>query len=189
MHVVVRADGGPEIGYGHLVRTGALASELLDRNHDVTYATTTPEHVREVCPMEAEIVMLPSRDNPIPAKEFVRDHADVTVVDSYLADGEYQQELRTVTPLVIIADDTRHRMATDVLVNENIYVLGLTYETICEEPARCIGQDSPHSSQIRCIRFERLSLYESPIYIIMTGNSDVTKLSPAIVDSSGSIDL
>ena len=25
MHVVIRADGGPDIGYGHLVRTGALA--------------------------------------------------------------------------------------------------------------------------------------------------------------------
>lgn len=29
MHIVIRADSGPEIGYGYLVRTGALACELL----------------------------------------------------------------------------------------------------------------------------------------------------------------
>jgi hypothetical protein len=29
MHLAIRADGGPEIGYGHLVRSGALAEESV----------------------------------------------------------------------------------------------------------------------------------------------------------------
>ena len=141
MHVVIRADGGPEIGYGHLVRTSALASELLKRSHDVTYATITPEHVREVCPNGVRTELLPARDDPTPLREFVRDHADVTVTDSYLVDGAYQQRLRDVSPLVVIADDARHAIAADVLVNGNLYGADLEYEVIGPQPEWCLGPD------------------------------------------------
>lgn len=39
MHVVIRADGGPDIGYGQLIRTNALAEELLSREHEVSVAS------------------------------------------------------------------------------------------------------------------------------------------------------
>jgi len=88
-----KSPASPGIGYGHLVRTSALASELLQHGHSVTY-TTTPEHVRTVCPADVETETLPDRDGPTPVREFVHDHADLTVTDSDLVNGTYQRRLR-----------------------------------------------------------------------------------------------
>jgi hypothetical protein len=46
MQVAIRVNGGTEIGYGHLVRSAALAVNLLARDNTVTVATTTPERLR-----------------------------------------------------------------------------------------------------------------------------------------------
>ena len=183
MHVVIRADGGPEIGYGHLVRTGALASELLDRGHDVTYATTTPEQVREVCSDGVETELLPARDDPVPAREFVRDHADVTVSDSYLVDSAYQQRLRDVSPLVVIADDTRHAIAADVLVNGNLYAAELEYEVIGPQPEWCLGPDHLLlRSAITDYASKDPPWRESPKRAIVTmGGSDVAGMTPIVM--------
>ena len=191
MHVVIRADGGPKIGYGHLVRTGALASELLDRNHDVTYATTTSEHVREVCPDTVDTVTLPSRDDPEPAREFVSDHADVVVVDSYLADGKYQQELRAVAPLVVIADDTRHQIAADALVNGNLYAPELTYDTIGEEPKQYLGPEYVLlRPEITAYASEDPPWRETPTQAIVTmGGSDIAELTPTVIRAFDGFDL
>jgi spore coat polysaccharide biosynthesis predicted glycosyltransferase SpsG len=183
MHVVIRADGGPEIGYGHLVRTGALASELLERGHDVTYSTTTPKQVREVCPDGVGTETLPARDDPVPAREFVRDHADVTVADSYLVDGAYQQQLRDVSPLVVIADDTRHAIAADVLVNGNLYAAELEYEVIGPQPEWCLGPDHLLlRSAITDYASKDPPWRESPKRAIVTmGGSDVAGMTPIVM--------
>ncbi|SDF04387.1 Spore coat polysaccharide biosynthesis protein SpsG, predicted glycosyltransferase [Halorubrum xinjiangense] len=191
MDIVVRADGGPEIGYGHLVRTGALASELLDRGHEVTYATTTPEHVREVCPPGVNTVNIPSREDPGPVRELIRDHADVTVVDSYLADGTYQEQLWEVSLLVVIADDTRHRVAADVLVNGNLYAPRLEYDTIGAEPTWCLG---PKFLLLRQAIVEYASMdppqRETPTRAIVTmGGSDIAELTPTVIRAFDGFDL
>jgi hypothetical protein len=64
VNVVIRADGGPDIGYGHLVRTGALARALVDRGHEVAYATTTPDRVADVCPKACRTIPLPRGSDP-----------------------------------------------------------------------------------------------------------------------------
>jgi len=120
MHVVIRADGGPEIGYGHLVRTGALTSELLEDGLNITFATTTLPHVGEVYPDGIGTETLPTRGLPTLVREFVRDHADVTVTDSSLVDGAYQLQLRDVSPLVAITDDTQYAIAADVHIGSDL---------------------------------------------------------------------
>lgn len=191
MHVVVRADGGPEIGYGHLVRTGALASKILDHDYEVTYATTTPAHVREVCPADVETVSLPSRDDPETVRELVRERADVTVVDSYLADGSYQERVREVSPLVVVADDTRHRIAADVLVNGNLYAPSLAYEVVGAEPKWCLG---PEHLLLRPAIAEYASKNppwsETPSRAIVTmGGSDIAELTPTVIHAFDRFDL
>ncbi|WP_050033585.1 PseG/SpsG family protein [Halorubrum halophilum] len=191
MYVVIRADGGPEIGYGHLVRTGALASELLDRGHQVTYATTKPEHVREVCPAGVDTLTIPSREDPEQVREFIRDHAGVTVVDSYLADGTYQKRLGEVSPLVVIADDTRHRIAADVLVNGNLYAPDLEYDVIDAEPTWCLG---PEYLLLRQAIAEYASMdppwRDPPTRAIVTmGGSDIVGLTPTVIRAFDGFDL
>jgi len=191
MHVVIRADGGPEIGYGHLVRTGALASELLERGHDITYATTTPDQVREVCPDGVGTKLLPARDDPVPAREFVRDHADITVTDSYLVDGTYQQQLRDVSPLVVIADDTRHAITADVLVNGNLYGADLEYEVIGPQPDWCVGPDYLllRSAITDYAATEPPWRETAKRAIVTMGGSDTTERTPVVVRAFDGFDL
>lgn len=191
MDIVVRADGGPEIGYGHLVRTSALTRELLDHDHEVTYATTTPEHVREVCPESVDTISLSSRDDPEPVREFVRHYADATVVDSYLVDGTYQERLNEVSPLIVIADDTRHRIAADVLVNGNLYAPDLEYDVIGSEPEWCLG---PEYLLLRPEITEYASMdppwRDPPTRAIVTmGGSDIAKLTPTVIRAFDGFDL
>lgn len=191
MHLVVRADGGPEIGYGHLVRTGALASELLDRDHNVTYATTTPKHVRAVCPDGVDTALLQTRDDPEPLCKIVRGEADLVVVDSYLADGEYQEQLRDISPLIVITDDTRHKIAADVLVNGNLYAPELEYDVTGAEPEWCLG---PEFLLLRSAITEYTVMEppwrETPTRAIVTmGGSDIVELTPTVIRAFCSFDL
>jgi spore coat polysaccharide biosynthesis predicted glycosyltransferase SpsG len=191
MLVVVRADGGPDIGYGHLVRTGALATEILGRGHKVTYVTTTPEHVREACPTSVDTINIPSRVDPKPVQEFICGRADITIVDSYLADGAYQKQLREVSPLVAVADDTRHRIAADVLVNGNLYASDLEYDTIGAEPKWCFG---PEYLLLRQAITEYASVdppwRETPSRAIVTmGGSDIVELTPTVIRAFDGFDL
>ena len=41
-HLAIRADGGPAIGYGHLVRSGALAEELCAMPSDTATSRDWP---------------------------------------------------------------------------------------------------------------------------------------------------
>jgi UDP-2,4-diacetamido-2,4,6-trideoxy-beta-L-altropyranose hydrolase len=191
MRVVIRADGGPDIGYGHLVRTGALASELLEREHEVTYATTTPQHAREVCPDGIDTEVLQARDNPVSVREFVQNHADVTVTDSYLADSTYQQQLREVSPLVVVADDARHKVAADALVNGNLYASELEYGVIGADPDWLLGPEYLLlRAEIAKYASQEPPWRPSPKRAIVTmGGSDVAELTPTVIQAFDGLDL
>ncbi|WP_439026679.1 PseG/SpsG family protein [Haloarchaeobius sp. DT45] len=142
-HVVVRADGGPGIGYGHLVRTGALVDEFLDDRWEVTYATVTPEPVKESC---ASACAVKSLDPDQERSSFVAflestDH-DLVVTDSYEVDMAYQRAIRRASEKhAVVSDDTRVTVCADVVVNGNIYAPELTYEWVGAEPKWCLGTD------------------------------------------------
>mgnify|MGYP002762916225 CR=1 FL=1 len=46
MHTAIRVEGGPEIGFGHLIRVRRVNEELLGRGHDVTVVTDNPPTAR-----------------------------------------------------------------------------------------------------------------------------------------------
>ena len=184
MHVAIRADGGPEIGYGHLVRTGALATELLERGHRVTYATTTPEYVGDVCPFGAETTELSSRAEAAPFVEWIdNSDVDVVVVDSYLADADYQRAVRDRRPLVLVSDDTRHAVCADAVVNGNLYAPELEYGVRGDEPTWCLGPDYVLLREEITQLAERTPTWrDSPeLAIITMGGSDVANATPDAV--------
>lgn len=187
----MRADGGPEIGYGHLVRTGALASELLNRGHRVTYVTTTPSHISEVCPSNVELQTLSARDDPTPVKDIASNQVDVIILDSYLADGSYQQELRDVTTLVVISDNTRHRIAADMVINGNLYADQLEYETNDPKPKFCLGPDYLLLRPAIAVYAQRDPPWrETPSRAIITmGGSDIAGLTPTVIRAFDDHDL
>jgi UDP-2,4-diacetamido-2,4,6-trideoxy-beta-L-altropyranose hydrolase len=183
MQTVIRADGGPDIGYGHLVRTGALAEELLGRGHDVTYATVTPDAVREVCPGSVGTVSLSSKTDSNEFVEELQSLPDLAVLDSYHADGQYQRRVRRQVPLAVVSDDTRHSVCADVLVNGNLYASELDYETIGDAPRWCLG------ASYLMLRREIADLISSdPPFrstprraLVTMGGSDMADATPTVV--------
>lgn len=184
MHVVIRADGGPEIGYGHLVRSGALAEELLSRSHRVTYATTNSKHVREICPNAVKTVELPVRDNPTPFVEWLDTATpDIVFTDAYPIDTRYQRAVRNQVPLAVLQDDTHHTVYADVFVNPNLYAADLDYEFVDPEPRTCLGTDYVLlRDEISELAAHDPPWREMPERVIITmGGSDTADLTPTVI--------
>ncbi|MEY7849456.1 UDP-2,4-diacetamido-2,4,6-trideoxy-beta-L-altropyranose hydrolase [Natrarchaeobius sp. A-rgal3] len=186
MHLVIRADGGPSIGFGHLFRSTTIAEKFGRNDSRVTYATTTPSSVERVCPAEVEIVELHSRSDPDPFVEWLVDvEPDIVVSDAYPVDTPYQQAVREYVPLVVISDDTRHAVNADILINGNLYAKNLQYEFVENEPLQCVG---PAYALLR-EPFQLLAGRDPPWRteperaLVTMGGSDTTNRTPAVIQA------
>lgn len=192
MHLTIRADGGPEIGYGHLVRSGALAEELLARGHDVTVATTTPQSAGEVFPDAAAVVDLPARDDPAPFVSWIESaEPDIAYTDAYPIDTTYQQAVRERVPLAVWQDDARHAVCADLFVNGNLYAADIDYEFVGQEPETCLGTEYVLlRSEIRTLVSDDPPWRDPPERAVVTmGGSDAANLTPAAVRAFDGTDL
>ncbi|WP_135854104.1 PseG/SpsG family protein [Halorussus salinus] len=154
MHFGLRADGGPERGFGHLVRTRTLARELLDRGHAVTYLSKTPESVERVCDAEElAVVSVPTEEEADDDESEADEDAarlldaareegiDALVVDRGAVGLETQRDLSAALPLALILDGEGGTVACDLVVNGHLYATVEDYEFEGDEPDWCVGSD------------------------------------------------
>ncbi|MDG5776186.1 UDP-2,4-diacetamido-2,4,6-trideoxy-beta-L-altropyranose hydrolase [Haloarculaceae archaeon H-GB2-1] len=192
MHVVIRADGGPEIGYGHLVRSSALARAVLEDGHTVTFATTTPDHVREVCPASVRTARLPARGDPEPFVHWL-DSASVDVVfsDAYPVTVEYQRAVRDIVPLAVWQDEARNAVCADAFFNGNLYAESLEYEFVGPRPSICLGTDYVLlRTEFTKLAARKPPWREDPERAIVTmGGSDVANHTPDVIRSFDGMDI
>lgn len=192
MHFVFRADGGPEIGYGHLVRTGALAREGLEKGFSTTLATTTPREARDVFIEAVEVIELPSRDDPRPFVKYLeRSSPDFVFTDAYPVDTAYQRSIRRDAPLAVFQDDARHAVSADVFVNGNLYADTLTYEFVDEVPITCLGTEYVLlRSEIREYLNDEPPWRDPPERALVTmGGSDMTNQTPTVIRAFDGVDI
>jgi UDP-2,4-diacetamido-2,4,6-trideoxy-beta-L-altropyranose hydrolase len=191
VHVVIRADGGPDIGYGHLVRTSTLAKEVRSRGHAVTYATTTPEAVKDTYSDSISVVSLPTRGESGPFVDWIRTvNPDVVYTDAYPVDTSYQHAVRRHVPLVVAGDDSRHTICADAFVNGNLYAKDLAYDYTGPEPTLCLG------SEYLILRDEVTRLAdETPPWretvsevLVTMGGSDVREQTPTVIRALDGLD-
>jgi len=184
MHIVIRAEGGPDIGYGHLSRSSALGEECLTRGHTVTVATTTLQPAREVFPNTIQTVELPSRGDPELFIDWLSTtNPDAVFTDAYPVDTEYQRAIRERVPLAVLQDDNRHAVCADLFTNGNLYAPDLAYEFVGESPEQYLGTDYILLRQeIREASTDEPPWREQPERaIIMMGGSDIASLTPTAV--------
>ncbi len=192
MHLIIRADGGSKIGYGHLVRTAAIAREFLDEGNKVTYATTTPETVEEISPEKTDVTTLCSRSDPSPFVEWIRDNLpDAALIDAYTADTEYQRKINELVPLAVYTDDARHSICADVLINGNLYAPDLVYDFVGEPPTQLLGPDFvPLRNEIRLFADQEPPWRDPPRRALITmGGSDIENRTPTVIRSFDGFDL
>jgi len=185
MRVGIRADGGPELGYGHLVRTGALAAELLSRRHSVVYLTSTPEPVREFLPSDIELVELTSPDNGNEcALKLQSQSVDAVVTDSYHVDHQYQQALsKKIETVAVFQASDEYTLCCDILINSHLFSLDLEYEYVGAEPIWCFGLDYLllRDEFNRLAQKEPQWREEPKKALIIMGGSDVNNTTPDVL--------
>jgi spore coat polysaccharide biosynthesis predicted glycosyltransferase SpsG len=192
MRAVFRADGGSRIGYGHLVRSGAVAHELHRQGHAITLATTTPQSARTFFPDDSTIFNLPSRGDPQPFVDRIDStEPDFVFTDAYPVDTAYQRVVRNRVRLAVVQDDTRHAVCADLFINGNLYGPDLDYEYIREPPEECLGTDyALLRREIRKRTVDEPPWREKPERaIIMMGGSDLADLTPTAIQAFDSHDL
>jgi len=116
--VLFRADASSEIGYGHFIRTLALA-DILKEDFNCTFFTQTPstyqkEEAKQVCPIEP----LPNYDTKFcPFLERLEGD-EIVVLDNYFYTPEYQKAIKAKGCKVVCVDDLHNKhYYADVVIN------------------------------------------------------------------------
>lgn len=117
--VILRADGGPNIGMGHFMRTLALG-EMLKDDFDCVYATRCPskqqiENIKSVC---YDLIELPNDETHFQVFIDLLDGNEIVVLDNYFFDTSYQQIIKDKGCFLVCIDDMhdKHYVA-DVIIN------------------------------------------------------------------------
>lgn len=118
--VIIRADAGSKIGFGHFVRSVALASYLSD-DFEVMFATRNPDigrpseyQLQQILEAGAQVCGPQIKDRDQYDAEFLRliDSNDIVVLDNYYYSTEYQNLIRKRAHKLICIDDVHDRHFT-----------------------------------------------------------------------------
>lgn len=119
-HIYFRADAAPEIGYGHFVRTLALA-DMLGGDFDKTFVTRhpTPFQVEQIKGICGNYVVL--GDDHFDGFLNLLRSGDIVVLDNYFFDTDYQRKIKAAGCRLVCIDDMhdKHYVA-DVVINHGL---------------------------------------------------------------------
>lgn len=133
--VVIRADGGKEIGLGHIMRTLVLAKELrkylevhyVCKDNEILYG----DGIKKVKDEGFNVVKI-NENNLINDIKKVQTEleADLIITDSYDVDENYFDEMKKVFKVSGYIDDVNIcRLNVDFVINQNINAKELIYNT------------------------------------------------------------
>ena len=116
--IYFRADAGPEIGYGHYIRSLALA-DMLKQDFDCMMFTQAPtdyqlREAKEVCP----VVSLPNDETKFDKFLDYLHGDEIIVLDNYFFTTDYQRAIKTKGCKLVCIDDMhdKHYVA-DIVIN------------------------------------------------------------------------
>lgn len=137
----IRADAGPTIGVGHIMRCLALAQAWQDQGGSVVFGSAMlPEPLRQrlgregftVVEIAAEIGRLADAERTQQCADAVQ--AEWIVADGYRFDADFLRSLRVTGRLVLAIDDMAHQCAYPVqlLLNQNLSATTAMYRDKAE---------------------------------------------------------
>ena len=116
--IYFRADAGAEMGYGHFIRTLALADMLKDDFECVFYTQAPSEYQRKECEKVCRLVELPADDTRFHLFLDTLEGDEIVVLDNYFYTTEYQKAIKNKGCKLVCIDDMhdKHYVA-DAVVN------------------------------------------------------------------------
>ena len=143
MNLLIRADAGPRIGAGHLMRCLALAQGWQARGGQVTFLTVCESVglLRRLTDEGFQVIRLAgSYPDPVDwalTAQVLAEHPGAWVVlDGYHFDMAYQRQIKESGHPLLVIDDMAHleHYVADVVLNQNINAEQLRYS--CEPYTR-----------------------------------------------------
>ena len=127
--IYFRADAGPEIGYGHYIRSLALA-DMLKQDFDCTMFTQMPtdyqlREIQSVCPI------VPLSNTEAKFDEFLdKLHGDeIVVLDNYFFTTGYQRAIKAKGCKLVSIDDMHDKhFVADAIINSAPNINETNYE-------------------------------------------------------------
>lgn len=134
--LLLRADAGPQIGMGHVMRCLALAEPWLQAGSDVTLLTTAPSsalraHAESLGISLRELSAIPG--SPADAAETITLarslRAAWLVLDGYHFDAAFQRAVKAASLRLLVFDDTGHaaHYSADFILNQNLGATAALY--------------------------------------------------------------
>lgn len=121
--IIFRADAGPEIGYGHFIRTLALADMLKDDFECVFYTQSPTEYQQKEAKKVCKLVALPADDSRFECFLDYLNGDEIVVLDNYFYTTDYQRRIKNKGCKLVCIDDMhdKHYVA-DLIINQAINV-------------------------------------------------------------------
>lgn len=146
--IIFRADANTDIGYGHFVRTLALADMLKD-DFKCIFATVCPttfqvREIEKVC----ELIILPKKDVHFDYFLTLLRGNEIVVLDNYFFTEAYQKEIKETGCSLVCIDDLHDKhFYADIVINHALgikkrhysgesytnYLLGFKYALLRKE--------------------------------------------------------
>ena len=177
--IYFRADAGPTIGYGHYIRSLALA-EMLKQDFDCTMFTQMPtDYQLRECESVCPIVALPDDDSKFEKfLEYLKGD-EIVVLDNYFFTTKYQRTIKAKGCTLVCIDDMhdKHYVA-DMIINHGT-VSPKDYDA---EPYTryCLG--SKYALLRRPFLEHGEGIHTKGVYVICFGGSDQYNLTKKYID-------
>lgn len=118
--ICFRADASAELGYGHFIRTLALADMLKDDFECVFYTQSPTEYQRKEAEKVCKLVALPADDSKFRLFLDCLKGDEIIVLDNYFYTTDYQKAIKAKGCKLVCIDDMhdKHYVA-DAVVNQS----------------------------------------------------------------------
>lgn len=137
MKIGIRADGGPLIGMGHIMRTLALAKEL-SKEAEVFYIckqddTSVKKYCQGINKVKDEGFQIKLVDGNDVIGGLNKIEADILITDSYDVDEEYFNKTKSMFKKTGYIDDMNlYYFNVDFIINQNINAEDFVYRANCD---------------------------------------------------------
>ncbi|WP_010237142.1 UDP-2,4-diacetamido-2,4,6-trideoxy-beta-L-altropyranose hydrolase [Clostridium arbusti] len=133
MKIAIRADGGADIGMGHIMRTLALAKEIA-KFHDVFYICRvdnplTDRYSNGIEKVKSQGFRVKTIGEDSVLLDLKNIEADLLVTDSYDVDENYFNETKRMFYKTAYIDDMNfYNFNVDFLINQNLHAIDFKYK-------------------------------------------------------------
>lgn len=139
--ILIRADGGEGVGFGHIMRTLVLAKELSQRFHISYVCLEDDRFINGIRKIEDEGFRVFKVKNNSEIEDILKLDGDFILIDKYDIDKKYFEKLKEKFKVFYMDDNNKlDYYPVDLIINQNVYGDMLKYNKSIDTKALVGGK-------------------------------------------------